>query len=229
VQEFKDTYVYERRVLERFRLGPGKKYKPSPRLDGKSRWDTPEETRALKNQWDISYKKLTKVQEYTNPTHYVRILFRILRGSAFSIPTLNQLATGKMMELVGVYLEEHLLYVRQDFVAESERAQSAITVNHRGSGFTIPLAVYYTIVDDRLELSPLFKYCLAVSTVKQIKAEGANDEYCERLTNLAKRYELLAAMDYTLFPEDYDYVWGSVIPESFRVAACNLIKAAVRQ
>ena len=43
IQEFKQTYISERRVLERFRLGAVTLYEPAPSLDGKSKFDSPEE------------------------------------------------------------------------------------------------------------------------------------------------------------------------------------------
>jgi len=58
---------------------------------------------------------------------------------------------------------------------------------------------------------------------------GFEGEDCNRLERLAKQFELLAAMDYTLFPDDYDSVWGSVIPSNFRVVACSLLDNAIEQ
>lgn len=229
VDKFKKTYIFERRVLERFRSGHEATYKPSPSLDGKSRWDTPEERRSVVSAWEKMYRKLEQVQQYTDPVRYVRILFRILRGSSVTIPTVSQLASPKMLELVGDFIQDYVLDIRQQFVAESQRAESAIRINQKGTGYPLGLSVYYAIVDSKVGLSPLYKFCLAKETVRILKSKNAESENCERLERLAKRFELLAAMDYTLFPEAFNEVWGSTVPSEFRVAAFSLVETAIEQ
>ena len=228
VQKLKNTYVFERRVLEQFRSGIKATYKPSPALDGKSSFDTPEEKSKLVSAWEQAYRKLSKSQD-SEPPQYVRILFYILRGSSVSIPTVSQLASPNMLEMVNDFLPNRVLTTRQQFVAESQRAQSAIRLNQKGAGYPLGLSVYYAIVDSRLGLSPLFRYCLAAETTKQLRARKVEGEHCEKLDRLAKQFELFAAMDYTLFPDTYDEVWGSVIPLPLRVAAYDLLEAALAE
>jgi hypothetical protein len=230
VQRFKNTYVFERGVLQRFREGAdASDYKPSPSLDGKSRWTTAEERTNIVSAWESSYAKLNKAQNFTDPCKFVRILFYILRGSSIAIPTVVQVSAPNMLELIGEFLQDKGLSIREQFVSESQRAQSSIRISQKGTGHPLSLAVYYAIVDSRLGLSPLFRYCLATETVRKLKLSGGEGEDCERLERLAKQSELLAAMDYTLFPDDYDSVWGSVIPSDFRVVACSLLDAAIEQ
>lgn len=223
--QFKQTYVFERSFLEQFR--GGKKYRPSPSYDGKSKWDTPEE-KPLQNAWAATWDKVRK-KSGRDPVAYVRILFKILRGSSIAIPTLTQLAAPKMLLLVEEYLQDRVRDVREQFVAEGQRAKIAITIGQRGAGYPMALAVYYAITDERNGLSPLFKYCLAVGTAKTCWSTDQDDPHCAKLDRLAGEWEFYAAMDYSLFPDDYDEVWGSTIPASFRVAAENLINAAVTQ
>jgi len=230
VQKFKNTYVFERSVLQRFREGAdASNYKPSPSLDGKSRWTTAEERTNIVSAWESAYAKLNKAQSFTDPCRFVRILFYILRGSSIAIPTVAQVSTPNMLELIGEFLQDKGLGIREQFVSESQRAEASIRINQKGAGHRLSLAVYYAIVDSRLGLSPLFRYCLASETVRKLKSSGDEGEDCERLERLAKQFELLAAMDYTLFPDDYDSVWGSVIPSDFRVVACSLLDAAIEQ
>lgn len=229
VEMFKKTYIFERRVLERSRSGKEVTYNPSPSLDGKSRWDTPEERRSIVSAWEKAYRKLEAAQDYTDPTRYVRILFRILRGSAVTIPTVAQLASPKMLELVGEFLQDYVLDLRQQFVAESQRAESTIRLNQKGAGYPLGLSVYYALVDPKVGLSPLFKFCLATETANILKSKNVESENCERLLRLAKQFELLAAMDYTIFPDAYDEVWGDSLPSQFRVAACSLLETAIKQ
>ena len=229
IQQFKNTYVHERRILERFRQGDAATtYKPAASLDGKSRFNSPEEPTTT-NQWDQMYHQLERLQPHVRPTHYVRVMFKILRGSALAIPTLKQLATVPMQEMVAEYLKANELELREQFVTESQRAKSSITINQKGVGHSLALSVYYAIVDTRLELSPLFKYCLATTTCAYIRQGKIEDSHCEKLDRLAKRFEFLAALDYTVFPDLYDQVWGNAIPAGFRVAAFSILAAALEQ
>lgn len=229
VTEFKNTYVHERSILERFRTGNKQEYVPATSLDGHSLWNTPE-TKQLKNVWHEEYQRVAKLQQLTTPAHYVRILFRILRGSSLSIPTPRQLSNSQMLGLVVEYIQDQVDHIREQFVAESKRATVAIRINQRGAGYSMALSVYYALVDSRLELSPLFKYCLATGTVDQIgNGTGVDNTCCDKLSNLAKRNELLAAMDYTLFPSHYDQVWGTAIPSAFRIAAHDVLRSALNK
>jgi hypothetical protein len=226
VQVFKNTYVQERRVLERFRNGPTTTpYTPAASLDGGTSTDSPEE-KPRKNAWVEAYNKIKNNQNFTDPVHYVRILFRILRGSSLAIPFVNQLATPVLLEMVNNHFVFRHRELRSEFLSESQRARTAVLLNQKGSGHPLPVAVYCAIVDPRLELSPLFKYCLAVSTSEYCKKNGINDSNCKRLEQLAKQFEFLAALDYVTFADLYDKVWGASIPESFRVAAKSLLDQA---
>ncbi len=160
------------------------------------------------------------------PSAYLRILFKVLRGSSIAVPTVNQLASSQMIDLVNDFLSDHVRDLRSQFVAESQRAQQAIRTYNQGAGYSLGLSVYYAILDAKTGLSPLFKYCLAVEMSKRKNQE---DSVSGKLFDLAKEYKLLAAMDYTLFPEHYDEVWGEVIPEDFRVAACEMLNLAMER
>jgi len=226
VQQFKNTYVMERRVLERFRLGEVTPYRPATSLDGVSRFDSPEERTGV-NQWEKSYRKLQQVQKLVTPSRFVRLLFSVLRGSSLAIPTVQQLAGPALVELVSECLKGVQIELRAQFVSEFQRARSAITLQQNVGSSTLPLAVYYAVVDPRLELSPLFKHCLAMKTVEQVRLNNDEDVHCEKLEKLAKRYEFMAVMDYTLFPDVYDEVWQEAIPESLRVAAREFLATAL--
>ena len=224
VQLFKNTYVFERRVLEKYRTGKEEKYKPSSSYDGVSKWNTPE-VKKPKNAWEEKFKAVQS-KSGLEPSAYLRILFKVLRGSSIAIPTVTQLASSQMVELVSDFLGDHFKDLRSQFVAESQRAQQAVRTYNQGAGYSLGLSVYYAILDAKTGLSPLFKYCLATETSKRINQE---DPVSGKLFDLAKEYELLAAMDYTLFPKQYDEVWGEVIPEGFRVAACKMLNLAMER
>lgn len=226
VLRFKATYVFERRMLERFRSGKTELYNPAPSLDGKSMWDTPE-VKPTKNAWVDVYDRLTTACPKVDPITYVRILFKVLRGSALPVPTVAQLPSHNMLTLVEEFLKDFVVDIREQFVAQSQRAQSAIAINSRVSKNPLGLAVYCAILDEQSGLSPLFKYCLATETARQLKSANQQTDWVQKLRQLAKEYELPAAMEYTLFPSDYDSVWGSAIPTDFAHKASRLLKAAM--
>jgi len=225
VRLFKDTYIQERRVLERFRQGSSVSvYQPASSLDGKSKFDSLEE-RKTTNQWQAVHKKLGLLQ-HLKPTNYVRILFYILRGSALTVPTLNQLAAPKTIEMVLDSFQKIEDDLRWQFIAESQRIKTAIVIYQKGDGYSLSLAVYYALADNRLELSPLFKYCIATSTCERLLQSDKKDPHIKKLNKIAKQFEFLAAMDYTLFPQLYTAVLGKIIPADFCVAAAGIVSAA---
>lgn len=229
IAEFKKVYVSERNLLERLRHGSDSPaYKPAASLDGDSNLISPEALKTT-NAWLDVYKKIKSMQSFTTPAKYVRILFLILRSSSLAIPTVRQLASPLFIELVGDHLCRKEEEMRNAYAAETQRAKSAILINQKGAGYPLPLAVYYALVDRNVELSPLLKYCLAFTTAQQHNAKGVYGPYCEKLINLAKQYEFLAASDYTVFPDLYDTVWGKVIPDDLRVTAGSLQESSLEQ
>lgn len=228
VEEFKQTYITERRLLERFRNPEATPYNPAASLDGKSMFDSPEE-RSKENQWLLTYQKLCKLQNKTTPTFFVRVLFKVLRGSSLAIPTVQQLACPNTIDLVVECLEAVPRELRAAFISETQRATSAIRLHQKVGSSSFPLAVYYAIVDSRLGLSPLFKYCLAITTVEKVQKNNDESVHCDKLENLAKQYEFLALLDYTLFQDYYNEIWQDAIPERLRVAAKSFMATALGQ
>ena len=227
LKKFRDTYTFERRFLEQYRSGKPSSYNP-PKVGG-SKWAGPEEPKTKGNTWEKAYLKLKNHPDVPDPCLYVRILFRILRESSLATPQVQQLVSPNMLRLVADFLQDVVIRMRQQFVAESQRAEIAIRVNEKGAGYPFGLAVYYAIVDSRVGLSPLYKYCLASEACQQLAAKKSDTRYSVTLKSLAKEYELTAAMDYCCFPKLYDEVWGNVIPSKFRVAACGYVDSAIKQ
>jgi hypothetical protein len=226
IDTFKNVYIAERRVLERYRMGEVRLYEPAPSLDGVSNYDTPEES-PKKNQWLLAYNKLEgneKVKKFGSPTKFVRILFRALRGTSLSIPTVPQLACDKMIQLVADYMDKLKPEIISSFLSECERTSSAVVVQHKSANIPFLLAVYYAAIDSRLELSPLFRYCLVKNSLQGV---DETDKHRIPLERLASKYQKLALWDYSLFPDIYDEVWKAVIPEDLRVAAKSFMASVI--
>jgi hypothetical protein len=226
VLHFKQTYVLERTVLDRFRDAQASAYRPSSRLDGEDYIDSPE-VKKPKNEWKRAYDKVTELKLQLTPAQFVRIVFRLLRGSSEAAPMITQLATPKWSERVSAYLKTLEITLREDFLAESQRVTSKIRFEQKVGSCSLPLAVYCALVDTRADLSALFKFCMATTTIAAVRENNENDKYCKALEDLAKNLQLLAAMEYTLFPKQYDSVWGKMIPNDFRVAAPKIVANAL--
>lgn len=220
-QELKTAYTQERRVLEHYRSGKPSSYEPSPTWEGKSTFDSPE-ARITNNKWADAHKNLKKLYPKLDPVYFVRLLFHLLRGSSTEIPTVVQLANPKFVKIIHEYLDDPEATIRQQFVSESQRAKSFILLHKKLYGYSTATAVYYALVDEALGLSPLFRYCLAMSSCEDLKATHQNDSIRKKLLKTAKRFELLAAMDYTLFPEQYESVFGPALPSKFKAVAGNI-------
>lgn len=225
VATFKNIYVHERRLLERLQKGTSH-YKPSPSLDGKSRFNTPESTVSV-NEWAKAYYSLTDKIPELDPKLYLRVLFKLLRRSDIPIPTVQQVGHIKYVDLVRDFIKEQKKEILSEFRSEVQRANIAITINAKGTGYPFTLSVYYALLDNNLDLSPLFKYCLAQTTVDQLRAKRKCDSHCEKLEKLATQWELLAALDYTVSASDYDAIWGVAIPKEFKTKAFLLLERAI--
>lgn len=224
VLAFKATYVFERSMLDRFRTGKKEPYSPSPSLDGKSIFSTPE-VKVNSNAWVDAYAKISKKFKRANPVQYVRILFKILHGSSLPAPTVSQLASPNMLCYVEDFLVDFVVDIRQQFVAQSQRAKTSIEVRSKGNKQPIGLAIYSCLLDENVSLSPLYRYCLATKVSSNPGFCGK--EWADKLKAFAQEQELAAVMEYTIFPKELSDVWGPVIPESFKCKAEKLMADAV--
>lgn len=227
VRIFKATYIHERRVLETSR-GEPRLYVPAKSLDGIAKSNSIEDKKP-KNAWIETYNKLVSQQLLKElklkPETYVRILFQFLQGTSVATPTLQRLASSDMQVIVADGMADRKPRMQGLLFAQGGRCKSDIIVNTRGYGYSLALSVYYAILDDRLGLSSLFCYCIAKSTAADLpRNTEANCRDGERLEQLAIRLELPAAMEYTLFPDMYDEIWGDVIPEAFKRRAVELLR-----
>ena len=162
-----------------------------------------------------------------DPKLYLRVLFKLLRRSDVPVPTVQQVGHIKYVDLVRDYIKEQQKQILSEFRSEVQRANIAVTINTKGTGYPFTLSVYYALLDNNLDLSPLFKYCLAQTTVDQLRAKRKCDSHCEKLEKLATQWELLAALDYTVSASDYDAIWGVAIPKEFKTKAFLLLERAI--
>lgn len=230
VRKFKGAYVLERRTLERIRHGEGQNYRPSGVLDGRPKYVSME--RPLpKNQWNAMYVKLRNTQPIV-PWQYVRLLFAAIRPTDYPIPQVMQLASEANREIIVKYLTGIEETLRVQFAAEYQRAHTKITYLGRGgSGYSFARAVYYALVDQDLGLSAMFRYALAASAVSTIRTQNSGDaeqmKIANKLEMLGRDAETLAALDYAVFPDLYDDIWGKHLPDRLRLVAPDILAEAL--
>lgn len=227
VEVFRSAYIFERRLLERFRDAACPLYSPALKYDGVTFYDTPEETPPT-NQWQKIYLQIAGLPLKLAPVRYLQLLFYALRNSSLAIPTVTQLAAKLSLELVADLSRDVELTIRAQYIGEAQRAARDLRI---AGDNTSAKAVLSILLDGRLEFSPLFRYCLAWHTIQRVyakKAEQSDAElkFCDRLIEHAAACEFLAVHDYLLFQSIYDQIWSGVIPEQLSVAVERAVTSA---
>jgi hypothetical protein len=233
VSLFKRTYVLERRVLDMCRAeGDSPVYKPAASLDGGKRYNTPEE-KSKQNSWEAAYLAVAAICKPDTPIEYVRILFNSLRYSSLPTPNVLQLASASNAQIVRDYAKDAFKRLQSSFITDSARAKTEILLRLGGKAGTRQAtftAIYCTLLDARLGLSPLYRYCLATDALQKAQDErkaGVNMDFgISRMQTYVKDLEFLAAFDYTVFPEIYSSVYGSSLPSGFKKLALSLVDSA---
>ena len=222
VEKFKSTYVAERRLLVLLREGKDADYYPAKSWNG---MPGTVEDKAKPNLWNKTYADIQKLKITSTPEHYVRIMFKLLRGRAMPIPTLAQLTSENYFELVCDYVKNLDWHIRTEYISAIKRATTSITINLNNKDDAAS-AVIRALFDDRLQLTPFFKYCLLHNTVT---TSNVTEEQKTKLIELASRFEELAALEYTIFPNAYDNIWVEVIPAHFKNNAQAKVAELMKQ
>ena len=230
VRRFRAAYVLERRIAERARYGSSHTYHPSASLSGKPKYHSME--RAVpKDQWSLTYNKLRKVQHIV-PWQYVRLLFSAIRYTDAPMPQVSQLASQDNLDTVLTHLAMAELTLRVQYASEYQRTHSKVNFLMRGgSGHSFAKAVYYALVDRNLGLSSVFRHAFATAAVAAIRVQAADDpaqlRVADTLDKISKETEYYAALDYAVFPDLYDRIFASYIPDRLRLVAPSILAAAL--
>lgn len=226
VKSLKQTYTLERRFLEYFRSGEVSKYKPAKSFDGGSKWNTPE-VKASKNAWASTCDKLKQKIPEVSPSRYVEILFAAVRDSAHAPPTVIQLASPNYLKLYEDYTKVIDSLVSSSLQSGMRSIEVNIFSQSSQDRDSVSRAVYKSLLDKSLSLSPLLRYCVSVAYIKDLK-EPSDAKFLKAMKRIAEENKLVAAKEYSTFPIIYDRVWGNFIPQKFRSAAKKLVLAFLR-
>lgn len=136
-----------------------------------------------------------------SPGNYLAVVFRRVQNGV-ETPRFDRLATPKYLELFA----EDPDYIRRDLTIElrSEQAKALARVCDAKvcDGRSDREAAMYVAATEET-LSPLFRALLVPDGMPGTKT-------------MRRLLAMSAALQYLQHPDDYDAVWGSVIPEAFR-------------
>lgn len=198
------AYVREREAFETRELGEPYRYRVPRRYDGVPPVETEdgvELDRGTRSVW------LRLAREFfgpggIDPDLYIRIQFEHVPFGRRP-PEPNQLGSAgrvRTWERAFAAKEEE---VRLALQLESEIAKMWISYHQRMVGRLKEDSYEIVLLDTALELSPLFRYCLARSI-------GGL-----RFRRIAKRYEIGACVQYRRYRAYYKRHWGGVLPAGF--------------
>ena len=218
-EQLRDVYAIERRWLETQRTGRTSHFKPSRKWEGVScdsrnrelSEDYPEAPKP-KNVWQIQLAKIRAAGHH--PLSYVHRLFSVL-GSARglgNLPTPQELTTQRSMDQAGALGTDRILSdVRQSLFCQLSLFQTARILNESERHMGGEESSLVALVDASIFLRPLFRYCLL----------------CRLNTNqslaIAEGYDESARAEYSYARDEYDRVWGDLIPDRIRLSGSQVV------
>jgi len=216
-EQLKTTYTLERRLFEA-RLGKSAKhpYSPHPRYEGKVTEVTIEDRKQrVKHTWlDIV---TTLRSAHVHPCLYVRVIFRGIAGTVMAPPYPDQLVSKKWLKF---FHEQSKLLVAEipgQFKRQCKFSRSYLLRYQQALGYDFQSAVYYLLTDKLAPLTSLYRYCLAVSMLRDPNRSKIDNE--SLFTQVATRIEREAVIQYTCFSRTYDEEWGEFLPPTFAAEA----------
>lgn len=132
---------------------------------------------------------------------------RFLLASKHDIVPPNTIGLEKYLERYQQACEDMETELTMEFESQKQICRDYMLTTGDELGYKGRELTKFTLLNETLELTPLFRYCLAVS---------------EGLNKVAKRYSSKAMGQYLSAPREYRRVWGKWLPEKLRVKARRL-------
>lgn len=212
----KVTYIQERSRWESFKQGETVTYRPPRSYDGKKAvtYDDELEVESAKNSvWQkiVEWCEKRKIQ----PEEYVRSAFTDLPVYRQTAPEPNQIMGAKYeskWKEVSVKMEERLA---ASLAAEKALALRHVVVNQSLYGDTAEFAQHCVLTDGNIDLSPLFRYCLAISIGGKL------------MRKIARKFQAEAVLQFECYRRQYKKTWADVLPEGFSAMSKRLYPAVL--
>lgn len=148
------------------------------------------------------------ISERADPESFIRAQFETLPPNGRP-PYPDQMRGPRAWARYKQWLKHLDWRVRSAFRIQSNAAQQAISWHRSMGQCDSQTAWYRALLDHNVEMSALFRYCLA----RDIHASTQD----ERFRRIMQRMETAAAMQYIRSADAYDKVWGQRwIPTGFR-------------
>jgi hypothetical protein len=225
-EELKRTYTVERRLLdERLGRNKGRPYSPSPRYAGEDTRQTIEDNKhKIENTWLKVVRELWPAR--IHPCIYVRTIFRGITGTTVAAPYPHQLLQKKWKKFFHKESERILESIPETFSRQSEFSTSYLLRSQRILGYNLQESVYYLLTDRLASLTPLYRYGLAMSMLREPNLSKIDRP--ELFQRTAGRLERSAVVQYTQFASQYDKYWGAILPDGFREKAASIYGGLLR-
>jgi len=216
-EEVKTTYTLERRLLDE-RCGRARKrpYTPSPRYDGEDMRVTIEDIKRKPcNSWLSIVRELWPAS--IHPCIYVRTIFRAIGVSSKAPPYPDQILASKWKKLFHEASSRMLEEIPSRFFSQSDFSTSYLLRGQRILGYNLQQAVYYLLTDRLAPLTPLYRYGLATSMLREPNLSKIDRP--ELFEGIAGRTERAAIIQYTQASAQYIEHWSPILPDGFREMA----------
>lgn len=199
----KSCYIQERSRWETFKAGHTVMYKPPKSYDGLRAITVDGEVELQRSKSSVWFKLVNWCQHNdANPEEYVRVAFSSLPMSV-SAPEPIQLMSNKYLEKwksVSVTIPEVLTRKLQ---AEQRIASTHFVYRRTIYKEKHQFALRCVLTNADLELSPLFRYCVAVDT-------NTPD-----MQPIILKFFAEAVLQFECYREAYTSAWASVLPPKF--------------
>ena len=231
--ELRRLYTAFRNVLQMQLDASAPVYMPKKSLSGDASGLSIED-RVPTNVWQKvcdEYKRIEMHSDLPLGT-YVRVLFWLLQCRSYNIPPPGQILSSTYLELVYYFWKSRESTVSKEFMSFSKKLSTDLTVMMAGFGYSQVESVYKILVDRTNGFTPLFRYTVARNTIGSISSaqlRPGDTKYVELIDREAKRHQILASLEYTLFPSLFDKVWGDIIPKGFADDACCTTRQVINR
>ena len=212
----KVAYVQERSRWESFKDGATVTYRPPRSYDGKKPVTIDGEVEMAPGK-DSVWQRIVDWCDNRGipPEQYIRAVFSDLpidRKCAPDPPQILGPVYEDKWKKVSAKVPDRLAAA---LASEKALARTHLIVNQSLHGDTAEFAQRLVLADGNLDLSPLFRYCLAMSIGTKV------------MRKLARKFQAEAVLQFECYPQHYEKVWAKMLPDGFSAMAKRLYPAVL--
>jgi hypothetical protein len=211
------AYIQERGRWESLKSRKPITYKPPRRYDGVRPVTIDGEVTLENGQVSVWAKIITWCEARTiPPTEYIRVCFANLPMISCA-PEPIQLLGEKYLQIWNDTWEGMPIKLQEELTSQHQIARTNMIVQQRVYGETPEDAQLLVLTDSSLELSPLFRYCIAASI------------NTKPLRRVATTFRAEAVLQYECYPTLYAAAWRDILPKGFAELSKTAYPAVIAQ